>query len=132
MLSRRELSERESPRKVDMKLLFSKCIPEPNSGCWIWTYSLNKHGYANLYMGQGRSKMAHILTYELMHGSIPKGFQLDHLCRIRCCINPDHLEAVSPKENVRRGLRGVLYERPKLCKKGHTLTGENLLAQNIS
>src|SRR5438874_924042 len=74
--------------------------PEPTSGCWIWTSILGKAGYG-LFWLDGRFTNAHRVSYLLKHGSIPDGKELDHLCRVRCCVNPQHLEPVSHKENVR-------------------------------
>jgi hypothetical protein len=64
---------------------------------------------------------AHRVAYELFKGPIPAGMDLDHLCRVRCCCNPDHLEPVTRKENLRRGLNG----QKTACYKGHPYTPEN-------
>lgn len=70
--------------------------------CWLWLACTN-HGYG--YFGfQGRNKRAHRLAYEWANGKIPDGLTLDHLCRVRHCIRPDHLEVVTNKENILRGL----------------------------
>ena len=70
--------------------------------CWIWPYSLNKDGYGHL---QKNKKLtgAHKLIFEFINGELPKGIELDHLCRTPMCVNPTHLEAVSHAENCRRG-----------------------------
>ena len=76
--------------------------PDEN-GCWIWQGGLNFKGYGTMRLkGYGRS--AHRNSYEAFKGSIPEGHQIDHLCRVRSCVNPDHLEAVEPRENTLRGL----------------------------
>jgi hypothetical protein len=80
--------------------------------CWLWTASTFQ-GYGQAYLG-GRKWKAHRLVWELLVGSVPDGLELDHLCRVRRCVNPDHLELVTHAENVRRGLR-----RPAMCPKGH-------------
>lgn len=54
----------------------------------------------------GRMRQAHVVAYELVKGTIPYGLQIDHKCRVHCCVNVDHLEAVTPSENVRRGKLG--------------------------
>ena len=78
-------------------------IPEPNTGCLIWLGSL-AHGYGRIGKSRQRgSRYAHIVAYELANGPVPEGLQLDHKCRVRCCINPDHLEPVTQQENIRRG-----------------------------
>lgn len=74
---------------------------EPNSGCWLWAGADNGVGY-----GKFRGKYAHRISYEMNRGPIPNGMHLDHLCRVRCCVNPSHLEPVTNAENARRGLCG--------------------------
>lgn len=77
---------------------------EPNSGCWLWGGNLTPDGYANFYsFVEHRTLYAHRESYKERNGPIPPGMQIDHLCRVRCCINPDHLEAVTPRENTLRG-----------------------------
>lgn len=70
--------------------------------CWLWTASLT-FGYGSFWDGKGQVR-AHRFAYELLVDPIPEGLQLDHLCRIRHCVNPDHLEAVTNAENVQRGV----------------------------
>jgi hypothetical protein len=90
-------------------------------GCMLWVSSRAKQGYGVLRWN-GRTKNAHRLAYELAKGPVPSGLELDHLCRNRACINPDHLEPVTHKENMRRGKYGALTE----CPRGHPYSGENL------
>lgn len=102
--------------------LMSLCIPVPESGCWIWydTDNLWK-GYARV-THMGKQHRAHRLMYTLTRGPIPDGLELDHLCRVRCCINPYHLEPVTSHVN---NLRGVKFRSsPSHCRNGHPLTTE--------
>ncbi|WP_416351937.1 HNH endonuclease signature motif containing protein [Subtercola sp. RTI3] len=98
---------------------------EPTGFCWLWTGKLGPEGYA-LYWLKDRTVAVHRLAYELLIGSIPKGLVLDHLCRIRNCVNPDHLEPVTDTENSIRGNR-FKVERDA-CLHGHAWTIENTLA----
>lgn len=108
-------------------------IVEPNSGCWIWLKQETTGGYAGFSFSWNPRKQGygHIFSYELVFGLVPSGLELDHLCRIRLCVNPYHLEAVTHLENVRRSVRiiGVPtaeYRRNMThCKRGHEFTIEN-------
>lgn len=99
-------------------------IPEPNSGCWIWLGGLDGRGY-----GCFQKKKAHRFSYYVNRGSVPGGLELDHLCRNKCCINPDHLEPVTRQENTLRGLAPVInaaLQRAKThCKNGHPFDEKN-------
>jgi len=95
------------------------------SGCWLWVGSL-RGGYGILY-AQGRRVSVHRYSYEWFVGPVPQGFLLDHLCRVRNCVNPDHLEPVTNRENVLRGIGPTAENARKThCIRGHALTGENL------
>ncbi len=95
-------------------------IPEnrPDLGpCWEWT-GANTAGYG--VYGRGPQKLVHRMSYELHIGPIPAGLQIDHLCRNRCCLNPDHLEVVTGAENLRRSLGPTGLNAQKThCKRGH-------------
>ncbi len=82
--------------------------PDAPTGCWLWTGYKDRWGYGrfNVRTPEGaRKRMAHIEMYRQVVGEVPEGLQLDHLCHNEHCINPDHLEPVTPKENcARRGL----------------------------
>ena len=80
--------------------LRSKITPDP-SGCWLWAASLGTAGYGQVWDGV-TMRRAHRVTYTLLVGAIPEGLEIDHLCRVRRCVNPAHLEAVTKQENQRR------------------------------
>ena len=105
---------------------------EKTEGCWLWTGYRNSDGYGaidtkyNHEYGVTRVR-AHRAAWLLLRGEIPNGMQLDHLCRVRHCVNPDHLEIVTPRENVLRGFGPTAQQaRQTHCKRGHELTTENL------
>ena len=99
----------------------AKYIPEPNSGCWIWLGAMVPGGYGWFWDGK-KHRRVHRYSYEHYRGSIPVGLTIDHLCRVRCCVNPWHLESVTHRENVLRG-NTVAAENAKKthCRNGHEL-----------
>jgi hypothetical protein len=111
--------------------------------CWLWTAAKGSSGYGKFCLtiqGQGRciQLTAHRLAYEMVYGRIPCGLELDHLCRVRACVNPAHLEPVTCRENLARSPltipsrfangEGVPnYNAMKThCWRGHVLSGDNL------
>lgn len=108
--------------------LMRQVSPEPNSGCWLWLAGLNSTGYASVNV-DGRRHSAHKLIYQLMIGPVPRGLDLDHLCRVRSCVNPDHLEPVTRSENSRRGLTGnaaaIAQWLKTHCPQGHEYSTGN-------
>lgn len=94
------------------------------SGCWIWMGCINDSGYGIAYCEKTLVR-AHRLSYLIHIGPIPDGLELDHLCRVRCCVNPAHLEAVTRKENLRRGINAESNRTH--CPQGHPYNEENTL-----
>lgn len=98
----------------------------PGEDCWLWTGCLGGHGYGTLWMN-GATRYAHRLIYEALVGPIPEGLELDHLCRVRHCVNPAHLEPVTHKVNQLRGTSPMADSARKThCLRGHPLSGPNL------
>lgn len=97
--------------------------------CWEWTaYRMPTTGYGQVRTPRGTA-YAHRVVYEIYKGEIPEGLHIDHLCRNRGCVNPDHLEAVSCLENIRRGAAVALKTH---CAKGHPWTEENKMVNGSS
>ena len=95
-----------------------------SEGCWLWTGGTNGLGYGILFRGNRKAHpyffYAHRFSWELLHGPITEGMQLDHLCRNPSCVNPEHLEVVTPKENYLRGVSPpAMNARKRLCALGH-------------
>jgi hypothetical protein len=101
--------------------LEAQISPEPMSGCWLWTGTLND-GYGVVRVNR-KSKKAHRVVFERARGPISAGLTLDHLCRVRSCVNPDHLEPVTNRVNCLRGESfAAKAARRTHCRHGHPLT----------
>jgi hypothetical protein len=107
---------------LEVRLFYRRRVTE--SGCWEYTGSVNPHGYGRITF-EGKHVLTHRASYELFVGPIAEGLQIDHLCRNRACFNPEHLEPVTHRENVRRGQRHAVTH----CPKGHEYAGDNLYLQ---
>lgn len=98
--------------------------------CWLWTSGTDRDGYGYFLVRAGKTVRAHRFSYQQEVGPIPDGLVIDHLCRVRGCVNPAHLEPVTVAENIRRGDTGKARAAQLLalthCKNGHEWSGENV------
>ena len=106
--------------------VLNKSSPEPMSGCWLWTGATFPNGYGTLKYHK-KPWLAHRFFYTALRGPIPDGWVIDHLCRNRSCVNPDHMQIVTQWENNARGAGiSAMNLRKTHCSKGHPLSGSNL------
>jgi len=112
------------PKSVDERF-DEKVEPEPMSGCHLWMAFINPDGYGT-FRG-GASRLAHRFSYERAHGPIPEGMVIDHVCRNRACVNPDHLRAVTRWQNVHENSDAAAHRNSLKthCDNGHAFTPEN-------
>lgn len=116
-------------RAWDLMRFFQKveapaCSRSGRDSCWEWSGSKMPTGYGSFYL-DGASTTAHRAAYILCVGPIPSKHVVDHLCRNPGCVNPDHLEAVTNRENTLRGDAGDVH-RSGRCRRGHRLTPDNV------
>lgn len=117
--------------KLSLRARLESKIREDESGCWIWTGYVGPHGYGMIHVswnaGTSMPAVAHRVSYELNVGPIPEGLVLDHLCKVRACVNPAHLEPVSQGTNfLRSDHPSARAVRTGHCKRGHELINANL------
>lgn len=111
---------------IEAQRFDAKVVSDHETGCLLWCGATNNTGYGTVRV-RGRTLLAHRVAYERHIGPIPDGLQIDHLCRIRRCVNPRHLEIVTSKENTLRGHSPLAQSaRRQRCPRGHILQGENL------
>ena len=116
----RNMKELEVPFPVN---LFLSHVDQSNDH-WLWTGakggSTKTYGvFTVVFDGERKTRMAHVWSYLYYVGDIPDGYEVDHKCKVRLCVNPKHLEAVTSQENNSR-------KRKKMCKNGHELNDENV------
>jgi hypothetical protein len=99
---------------------------EPETGCWVWHGPKDKDGYG-VFSFKGRRWLAHQVALMFDGREVPKYHETDHLCRNRACVNPAHLELVTHRVNMLRGLSGHANRSKTHCPKGHPYEGENLV-----
>lgn len=107
------------PERIHQKLAIEH-------GCWVWYGPLDRDGYGRCYIKHPRQQRAHRTVWTLLIGPIPEGLMMDHLCRNRRCVNPEHLEIVTPRVNVLRGDTVTSRNLRKThCPQGHPYSEEN-------
>lgn len=103
---------------------FWQLVRREETPCWTWMGSIDRGGYGRIGY-RGKNTRAHRLAYALVKGPIPEGLELDHLCRNRTCVNPDHLEPVTHQVNAARAARNEYKRSITHCRNGHEYTPEN-------
>lgn len=115
------------PSRPVLDRFWEKVEQVPESGCWLWTARCDGKGYARFWGDQKKHEGGHVFAYRFFKGQIPKGLELDHLCRVPCCVNPDHLEPVTGRENKLRGISPpARYAKRTHCLHGHELSEGNV------
>jgi len=108
------------------KRFWAKVRLDPSTGCWLWTAGKDWDGYGMFWI-DGATVRAPGVAFKALRGPVPAGLQIDHLCRVRACVNPLHLEAVSGRTNTLRGETLPAENLRKThCINGHEFTGTNL------
>lgn len=111
---------------------------DPDSGCWLWTGREDHNGYGQICIrngsGSGSTKLAHRTSYEVFVGPIEDGMDIDHLCRVRRCVNPGHLEPVTRRENLMRSpiAPAAVNARVTECPERHPYTEANTIYRRRS
>lgn len=102
---------------------------QKTDSCWLWTAAVDVNGYGRVGTTRRRTALAHRVAYELVKGPVPDGLTLDHLCRTHRCVNPDHLESVTARENIiRAGLVAL-----RVCRSGrHQLSAESIVTNGAA
>lgn len=107
-------------------LFRSRTIPEPNTGCLLWTETIRSNGYGAITF-KNKPILSHRLSWQISFGQIPKGVSVLHKCDVRACVNPDHLFLGTQKDNILDMMFKNRFPSANIlkCKNGHTLNAEN-------
>lgn len=124
------VNKRVGPKIPWEERFWSKVYPCPWTGCWHWGAAIfaARGGYGSFTVKKHLTRKAHVVAYELLVGPVPAGLILDHLCRVTCCVNPEHLEPVTLAENTRRAQSPTMNAwRAGTCLSGrHLMTPDNV------
>ena len=113
-------------KPVSDDTLLNRYEPVTESGCWLWSGQIAPNGYGRMNATRIKTMYPHRFFYEKYKGSIPDGLTIDHLCRVRCCVNPDHLEAVTQRvNNLRSNNMAARHALTTHCPNGHEYTVKN-------
>lgn len=118
--------KRRRRNKTDWQRLAEKYVVNDETGCWEWTACRTPAGYGQFYFEGRRNNFAHRAAYIMLVGPIPDDKVIDHLCKVRHCCNPAHLEPVTQRENLIRGDGFSGNARSDSCPNGHPYTPENM------
>jgi hypothetical protein len=130
-------TSKEIPILNDIERFLSKIKINLDNECWEWTAMLDHKGYGRFYKfvnGKGAWFKSHRVSYDVFNGRIDSCMPIDHICRNRKCVNPDHLRQVSVKTNSLENSKGITAKNNQKthCKKGHEFTMENTrLVKNL-
>lgn len=105
---------------------FTRFVHVSPTGCWLWTGHIDDKGYGRFQV-KGKWRKAHVCAYESRHGPVPEGKEVGHICKLRACVKPEHLKALTHIENIQMGdIGGHKYHSLKThCPQGHEYSEEN-------
>jgi hypothetical protein len=108
----------------DIRRFMAFVSPCPNTGCWFWTGGGDPYP---VFWFNGRNISGQEFAHDILGGRpVPPGWNRDHTCQVKCCVNPEHIEAVTPAENqARKPIKGNQHTYAITCKRGHPKTDEN-------